>query len=197
MFQKVKLIALAIVCSSGAALAGMTDTENLAPYEICALCHALNGDSHMSKFPKLAGQPQAYLEKQLADFLAGRRSNDGGQMEAIVTEIAPENFPVVAEWFAGQPAPPPVETDANISSGEAAFSDLGCSGCHDRAIADGITPHLTAQHSSYLVKQMIDFRDGNRANDLDGTMRLAMEGVTDVQIDALAVYLSSTPRVRQ
>ena len=52
----------------------------------------LDGISATAKFPKLAGQKKAYIEKQLSDFLAGNRTNDGGQMASIVTEIPPESY---------------------------------------------------------------------------------------------------------
>jgi cytochrome c553 len=42
--------------------AGMIDKEGMAPWEICGLCHSLDGISKMSKFPMLAGQKPAYLK---------------------------------------------------------------------------------------------------------------------------------------
>lgn len=178
----------------GAAVAGMITDEGLEPYEICALCHGLDGNSRMSKFPKLAGQPVAYIEKQIEDFLHGRRDNDGGQMVAIVSaELAPENISVVAEWFSSQPPPPPVEVN-DIADGAAAFGDLGCVTCHDENGSSDLTPHLTSQHSGYLIKQMQDYRDGRRTNDPDGAMRAAMQDVSDAEIEALANYLTATPR---
>lgn len=177
----------------GLAWAGMITDEGMAPYEICALCHSLDGNSRMSKFPKLAGQPAAYLEKQIVDFLTGGRDNDGGQMAAIVTELDAENIPAVAEWFASQPAPPPADLD-DIASGAAAFADLGCKTCHDESPPNASVPHLTAQHQAYLAKQMEDFRDGRRSNDRDGAMAAAMQDVTDAEIEAIARYLAATPR---
>ncbi|MEM7472538.1 MAG: c-type cytochrome [Pseudomonadota bacterium] len=195
MFQRVKPTLFAVfVILPGIASAGMITDEGLEPYEICALCHSLDGNSRMSKFPKLAGQPAAYIEKQISDFLAGRRDNDGGQMVAIVTaELAPENIPIVAEWFATQAPPPPVEA-GDVTAGETAFADLGCKTCHDEADPATETPHLTSQHQAYLVKQMEDFRDGRRGNDADGAMQAAMQNVSDADIEAIATYLSATPR---
>jgi cytochrome c553 len=57
-----------------------------------------------------------------------------------------------------------------------------------------MTPHLTAQHAGYLQKQMLDFRDGARANDPAGMMRAAMTQLTDPQIFELATYLAATAR---
>src|SRR5690606_6213311 len=98
------------------------------------------GVSPMSKFPRLAGQKAEYIEKQLADFLAGARSNDGGQMSAIVTEIDPGQFRDTAVYFAALPPPPPVlpEDDATpdtaaktlIEQGDPGRAILACASCH-------------------------------------------------------------------
>src|SRR4029077_6886125 len=49
----------------------------------CAQCHAFNGGSDASgAFPRLAGQPAAYLDRQLADFRTGARNS------ALMTQIA-------------------------------------------------------------------------------------------------------------
>lgn len=183
----------AMLLGAGPAVANSFGSDDDAPYEVCALCHSLDGVSRTAKFPKLAGQPAPYIEKQLQDFLSGARQNDGGQMAAIVTEITADDIPVVAEWFSMQPAPPPTDT-GDVSAGEAAFETLGCLACHDGARANDMTPHLTAQHASYLQKQMVDFRDGARDNDPGGMMRAAMTYLTDPQISELAAYLAGTTR---
>jgi len=60
------------------------DAEAYPAYETCALCHGLYGQSRLAKFPHLAGQKPGYVRAQIEAFLAGERSNDGGQMAAIV-----------------------------------------------------------------------------------------------------------------
>lgn len=195
ILQVSPLLPLLYLLASAPALANSFGSSDDAPYELCALCHGLDGVSRMAKFPKLAGQPQAYIEKQLANFRTQERSNDGGQMVAIVTEITAQDIPVVAQWFAKQTPPPPEDaTPDGISAGKAAFETLGCPACHDPAQAKGTTPHLTSQHQAYLSKQMTDFRDGARANDPDGLMSAAMKPASDAQIRAISQYLSATPR---
>lgn len=193
MTRLAKLAFCAAIALPSAALAGMITDEGLEPYEICAMCHSLDGTSRMSKFPKLAGLPPAYIEKQIGDFLAGRRSNDGGQMIAIVeAELAGEDIRSVANWFASQPAPAPLG-DGDVK-GAARFADLGSAICHDESQPASETPHLTAQHQAYLVKQMIDYRDGRRGTTFGDEMMAAMKGISDVDIDAIASYLAATPR---
>ncbi len=177
------------------AQADMIETDGLAPYEVCALCHSLDGVSRMAKFPKLAGQPSLYLQKQIRDFMSGHRMNDGGQMVSIVSELAPEDIPVVAEWFSDQPAPTPDPATDLVGEGEALFEARNCAECHAGGRQQSpLLPYLRAQHPEYLAKQMEDFRDGERVNDQGQVMQKKMIGLTDDQISALADYLAATPR---
>lgn len=192
MFKASAALVFGALCANPA-IANSFGNPDDAPYEICALCHSLDGVSRMAKFPKLAGQPAPYIEKQLNDFLSGRRTNGGGQMAAIVTEITVDDFPIVAEWFASQ-AVPAAEDLGDVSVGMAMFTDFGCADCHGAAQANVLTPHLTAQHAAYLEKQMLDFREGNRTNDPDGAMQAAMTNVSDAEIAELAAYLAATER---
>ena len=50
------------------------DAASYPPYETCALCNGLFGQSRTAKFPHLAGQKPVYLRTQLDAFLAGERS---------------------------------------------------------------------------------------------------------------------------
>lgn len=194
MKANVSAILLALLGGTFAS-ADMISSEGLAPYEVCGLCHGLDGNSAMAKFPKLAGQKAAYIEKQLHDFRGGHRSNDGGQMQAIVTELAEADIPVVAAWFESQPAPLRVEGAISASAAQN-FTSLGCAGCHTAPNPPpGLTvPHITAQHPAYLERQLKAFRDGDRQNDPEGVMRAVAAGLSDEAIAELAAYIASLPR---
>ncbi len=183
--------------------------DNLPPQELCGLCHGLNGISATAKFPKLAGQKKAYIEKQLSDFLAGRRSNDGGQMASIVTEIPPEKFAVVATYFSGLTPPPadagdnPLSDEAKslarniIEKGKPEKGIPACATCHlETNTAAPYAPRITAQHRDYLQKQLTDFREKNRENDTTGTMHKIAAALDESEIEILATYLAATPRAR-
>ncbi len=166
------------------------DASSYPPYERCALCHGLFGQSHNAKFPHLAGQKPAYIETQLQAFLSGNRTNDGGQMSAIVTELKAEEFPVVVEWFSTQDAPEPGEPPQD-TTGENLVAELGCFGCH---IAEAeMVPYLTAQHAGYLAKQMTDFTTGVRNS---GNIHKDLLTPVASEIQAIAAYLSSVERAK-
>lgn len=168
------------------------DAASYPPYERCALCHGLFGQSHLDKFPHLAGQKPAYIQKQLDAFLSGARTNDGGQMSAIVTELKPEEFAVVVTWFAEQDPPEPAEQPAT-SAGKELVKNLGCVGCHSGDDTDAV-PHLTAQHAGYLAKQMRDFRDGRRTHTAAAQVHQNLLADMEAGIADIAAYLSSLER---
>ena len=56
--------------ASGDAEAGQTKSAT------CMGCHGLAGNSTMPNFPKLAGQGEGYILKQLQEFKSGVRDNE-------------------------------------------------------------------------------------------------------------------------
>ncbi|WP_372834780.1 c-type cytochrome [Puniceibacterium confluentis] len=185
-------VALAVAMTSTAAADYMA--EEVPAHERCALCHGLFGDSARDRFPKLAGQRQAYIEAQIRAFLSGARSNDGGQMAAVVTELAPGEIAEVAAWFASQPAPGAIPAPGS-QAGARAYLSAGCDACHDEAAAGSRnTPFLSSQHPAYLAKQMRDIRDGRRAGAASDVMRSRLESLDDADLDAIAAYLAARDR---
>ncbi|MEM7670634.1 MAG: c-type cytochrome [Pseudomonadota bacterium] len=170
------------------------DPSQYPAYETCALCHGLFGVSHTGKFPNLGGQKQAYIEAQVHAFLDGHRTNDGGQMVTIVTELEPEDIPYVAEWFASQDPPEPYPAE-DTAAGDALFAELGCATCHDNASeGDPLVPFLTAQKPDYLFKQMTDFREARRDAASSPGMHKDLLSLPDDRIEALATYLAAEGR---
>lgn len=168
------------------------DASSYPPYETCALCHGLFGQSRVDKFPHLAGQKPAYIRAQLDAFLSGERTNDGGQMRSIVTELMPEDFPIVVQWFSEQEPPKPFPHPAD-DTGMTLTGDAGCLDCHGEGGAQD-APHLSAQHPGYLAKQMRDFRDGARLHGAVAAMHREVFQSMDDEIDQIAAYLASLER---
>lgn len=185
----------------------MIDTSNMAPWEFCAQCHSVNGISRMPKFPKLAAQRYAYIVKELGDFQAQRRTNDGGPMATNTELLTPEQIESVARYFSTLPAPPPA-TEAQdaaaaeqgrtlFTAGKPEAGVASCASCHVDRAAGLVAPHLEAQHAGYLAKQLRDFRSGDRGNDPDGRMRKIAAALSDAEIDAVAAYAASLERPRR
>ena len=66
-----------------------------------------------------------------------------------------------------------------------------CQHCHGLKgeASNVIYPRLAGQNSSYINKQLLDFRSGDRK----GTMNNMVVGLTDEQISMLAEYFSTQP----
>ena len=165
---------------------------------ICAACHGADGNSPAPNFPKLAGQGERYLTKQLLDIKSGRRPVP--EMTGMLATLDDQGLADVAAWFASQ-KPTIGAADPNlVAAGQALFRGgnlaLGlpaCTGCHapdGTGNAAAGFPHLGGQHAQYLSKQLTDFREGNRSNDGDSlVMRSIAAKLSNKDIEALAAYV--------
>ncbi|MEP4911825.1 MAG: cytochrome C [Alphaproteobacteria bacterium] len=193
-----------VMFCAASARAGMIDESGLKPWENCALCHSLDGVSRMAKFPKLAGQVPAYIEKQIRDFRTAKRTNDGEQMQGMAGLIAEKDIPVVARYFADLPPPPPAAAppDGERTAGQALYHTgdptrglPACASCHGKdKVAQSGAPRLEAQHADYVIKQLTDFRAGDRTNDPGGVMAGVAAKLSDADIQAAGGYLAAVPR---
>ena len=67
----------------------------------CVGCHLADGKGS-ERYPRLAGQPQAYIVQQLTDFKSATRSNDRAHvMRAVAGRLTDEEIKAVAEYLAG------------------------------------------------------------------------------------------------
>jgi cytochrome c553 len=67
----------------------------------CVGCHLPDGTGH-ERYPRLAGQPPAYIVQQLMEFKSGARSNDRARvMRAVAGRLTDEEIKAVAEYLAG------------------------------------------------------------------------------------------------
>ena len=73
--------------------------KTLADAAICTMCH-LGGFSGQNEIPKTGGQHYEYVLKQLQDFKAKRRTNDAGNMTAVLRTIPDEDLEALAAYVA-------------------------------------------------------------------------------------------------
>ena len=60
----------------------------------CAACHGADGNSTNPEWPKLAGQSEGYLFKQLQNFKAGQ-TVEGGRYNASMAPMVAPSFVVI------------------------------------------------------------------------------------------------------
>ncbi|WP_044873408.1 c-type cytochrome [Pseudomonas sp. LFM046] len=165
---------------------------------VCGACHGPDGNSAAPNFPKLAGQGERYLLKQMKDIKAGNRTVL--EMTGLLTNISDEDLADIAAYFSSQKGSVGAADPKLVARGEALFRggklDQGmpaCTGCHS---PDGSGnpaagfPHLGGQHAQYVSKQLTDFREGNRTNDGDSMiMRGIAAKLSNKDIEAVSSYI--------
>jgi cytochrome c553 len=67
---------------------------------LCTMCH-LGGFMGQNEVPRVAGQQYDYVVKQLKDFKARHRTNDGGNMVSVASTLSDEDILNLANYLAG------------------------------------------------------------------------------------------------
>jgi len=73
--------------------------KQVADAALCTMCH-LGSFSGQNEVPRVAGQHYEYVLKQLKDFKTKTRSNDAGNMTAVVRTIPDEDLEALAAYIA-------------------------------------------------------------------------------------------------
>ena len=170
--------------------------------KVCAACHGADGNSSIPANPNLAGQHASYLLKQLNNFKASADGKPALRQNAVMNGMAAplsaDEVKALAQYFSKQTLKPAVAKDEKLATegrtlwraGDMKKGVPACAGCHGVAGA-GLPaqyPSLAGQHPEYIVAQLQQFRDGVRANDPEGMMRMIAAKMTDKQMAAVAEY---------
>ena len=144
-----------------------------AQYGVCAACHGQQGEGVVAmNAPKLSGQSEWYLRRQIMNYkngLRGAHADDafGQQMIGMVATLgndaAVDNVVAHIRSFPDDPAPPTI--DGDIAAGKKGYAV--CAYCHG---ADGMgvqamnAPRLQGMSDWYLARQLTYFRDDVRGS---------------------------------
>ena len=183
--------------AAGTALVGDA-AAGQAKTVVCGACHGPDGNSMAPNFPKLAGQGDKYLLKQLHEIKDGKRQVL--EMTGLLTNLSDQDLADIAAYYSSQKNSVGAADPALVERGQALFrgGDVekglpSCTGCHSpdgQGNAPAGFPHLGGQHASYIEKQLTDFREGDRTNDGDAmTMRTIAAKLSNKDIKALASYI--------
>lgn len=175
-------------------------TAGQAKAAVCGACHGPDGNSPAPNFPKLAGQGERYLTKQMQDIKSGKRTVL--EMTGLLTNLSDQDLADIAAYFASQKGSVGAADPKLVARGEQLFRGgnlekglPACTGCHSPNGAGNAAagfPHLSGQHATYIAKQLTDFRkeEAGRANDGDAmTMRTIARKLSDEDIAALSSYI--------
>ncbi|WP_047290218.1 c-type cytochrome [Pseudomonas protegens] len=183
---------------TGVAHAAGDAAAGQAKAAVCGACHGPDGNSMAPNFPKLAGQGEKYLNKQLHDIKSGKRQVL--EMTGLLTNLSDQDMADIAAYFASQKGSVGAADPKVVARGEELFRggklDQGmpaCTGCHSPNGAGNAAagfPHLGGQHAQYVAKQLTDFREGNRTNDGDTLVMRSIAGkLSNKDIEAVSSYI--------
>lgn len=164
---------------------------------LCGTCHGADGNSAISINPKLAGQGEKYLLKQLEEFKSGVRKND--TMKAMTASLSQKDMQDIAAFYASQSIQHSAVPDKYIQSGKSLYNGgdsdrdipacIACHGANGNGMPAAGFPALGGQHPEYAIAQLKAFRAGTRSNDKSSVMRNVVAKMSDEQIEAIAYYL--------
>jgi len=176
-----------------------------ALFATCSACHGAQGEGNRQlNAPKLSGQADWYLRRQLLSFRQGARGASDkdayGKMMApmaatLADEAAVNDVVAYIETLPDVPAPATVKGDPR--SGQHRF--VTCAACHGadaRGIRATNAPRLKGMSDWYVVTQIKNFRDGARGShpqDFYGAqMGLFAAGLTsDQAIEDVVAYIDT------
>lgn len=180
----------------------------------CAACHGVDGNPIDPQYPRIAGQNEHYIARQLALFKNGSRTDGmAAVMRPFAMNLSAQDMRDIGAYFAQQVAGAGIADDSVIVGGPndgLKFYAVGqrlfrggdtergipaCMACHGPAGMGNPGPpypHVGGQNADYTVRMLTAFRDGlvlgegDYANEI---MSQVAADLTDQDIQALASYM--------
>lgn len=175
---------LALAVAAGAAMAApkadVAKGKEIAT-NVCASCHAADGNSGIAMYPKLSAQFPNYIMQQTHLIKDGKRmTGAAASMAPMVAGLSDQDIADVAAYFYTQypkqgetnPKENP-ELGAKIFRGGLAAKKVpACMSCHGpngAGIPGGgadivAYPRLGGQHAAYITEQLNAYKSGQRDN---------------------------------
>ena len=177
----------------------------------CAACHGVDGNSADPQYPRLAGQHERYISRQLHLFKTGQRENP--IMQGMAAPLSAQDMRDIGAYYATQKGQAGVADDTLISTGPNAdrkFYQVGeklfragrpadglpaCLACHGpagRGNPGPSYPSLGGQHAGYTVARLQFFRDGGSygtGTEANLVMAQIAKQLSDEEIQALGTYI--------
>lgn len=170
---------------------------------VCAACHGSEGQGGNGMFPRLAGQPAVYLERQLEDFKSGARknpvmTNPGGPLSAADRQALASYFSELDPPFSqGQAATASAAALARgrtlVTLGDWAQGVPACVSCHGADLS-GVAPEIPAlagQPADYLAGSLHRLQHASGRTLASATMGKVSRGLTDADIGAVSAYIAA------
>jgi cytochrome c553 len=172
--------------------------------ESCKSCHGDKGqgmkeetrdDEVLPAIPALAGQVATYTYKQLRDYLSGSRSHV--QMTGVAKGLTEQDAADLAVWFSSLPHAENKSGSEKLDRAEKMVEQgdgkrilppcFVCHGSKGQGEKQDI-PALAGQQANYFTRTLLDYKAGQRHNDVYSRMRLIAKQLSEDEIKELALY---------
>lgn len=165
----------------------------------CAACHGVDGNSSEPSFPKLAGQGEGYLYKQLLNFASGTR--ESLIMGPMIADISAQGLADLSAYYASQKVTAGLVSESLIEQGQKLYragnkktgvpACMSCHGPRGAGIPAAKWPALSGQHARYVEMQLDAFSQGDRNNDPNDMMRDISSRLSADEKKAVSAYISA------
>ncbi|PLY43169.1 cytochrome c4 [Janthinobacterium sp. ROICE36] len=165
----------------------------------CVSCHGAAGNSTITVNPKLAGQHESYIYKQLVDFTTPERNQP--VMTTYAKMLSDADKKNIAAYLGAQLSKPgaaknkdTIDLGKKIYRGGIASKQVAaCASCHG-ATGNGMPvqyPRIAGQHQDYTVAQLAMFRNTKAdARKNSAQMHTIAARMSDDEIAAVADYIA-------
>ena len=166
---------------------------------VCAACHGLDGNSASSQYPKLAGQHEDYIVRQVGLFKSHQRQNP--VMMGFVMSLTEQDMHDIGAYFASKSSLPGVADTKLVARAEALYRGgsarqgvpacMACHGPDGRGNPGAGYPQLAGQWADYVALKLKDWHAGTTwgSDDRAAIMPAVAKGLSDDDIAALASYV--------
>jgi cytochrome c553 len=190
--------ALFAVVPQAAVYANGNAEAGAAKSAVCAACHGQNGHSVNPVWPNLAGQHASYIFDQVKMIKTGEKRVNP-TMQPIVASMSDEDIKDIAAYYASQ-TEAGLEADPSYwKAGEKIYRGgvqernvpacIACHGPTGRGNGPGKYPALRAQHAEYTMKQLRDYKSGDRKTGPGNIMQTIAARLTEEEMRDLASYI--------
>jgi cytochrome c553 len=175
----------------------------------CAACHGADGNSADAQYPRLAGQHERYIAKQLHLFKTGERENP--IMGPMAATLSAQDMRDIGAYFATQKGQAGVADESPVAAGpnagkkywevgEQLFragnpkagvpAGLACHGPTGRGNPGPAYPSVGGQHGAYTSARLKFYREGSdKAKAAAPAMVEISKRLSDEEIQGLATYI--------
>jgi cytochrome c553 len=172
-------------------------TAGAAKAATCGACHGADGNPTSSQYPKLAGQSENYIVRQIELMKSGKRSNP--VMMGFIANMSVQDMHDIGAFYATKTSLPGVADQALVAAGQALYrggraGTPACMACHGpdgRGNPGAMYPQLAGQYDDYTTAKLKAFRDGQGFSDDEHSkiMTTIAKSLSDADIAALGSYI--------